>query len=150
MRLVTAVGDVTGDGFPDLMAATQSGELRVYPSNGTSGFGKRLVRGRTPEGTDQVGVGRWAGDAAQTSALRRSDGTLWLLAQDGSLVKQLASGVGGRFDWVRGIGDLDGDKRADLVLRERTSGQLFMRPGRKGKFGPVRRLGVGLGGYDLG
>ncbi len=148
MRLVTPVGDVTGDGYPDLMATTASGALRIYPSNGTSGFAKRVDTGRTVEASDQVSVGSWGG-ATPRSAVRRTDGTLWLLSPDGVLAEQLAAGLE-RYDWVRGLGDLDGDGRADLVVRERGSGDLYLLPGQPQSFGSPRLIGDGFDRYDLG
>src|SRR3712207_8808216 len=38
MTLVAPVGDLTGDGLPDLMARNAAGVDRVFPSDGRTGF----------------------------------------------------------------------------------------------------------------
>jgi len=68
---LTAVGDMTGDGFPDLIGQPRKGVMRVYPGKGLAGFKKSYpVYGTISAGTP-IGVGRWNGDGAPDSLLRR-------------------------------------------------------------------------------
>ena len=78
-----AVGDITGDGYPDLMGQPRGGSMRIYPSNGATGF--RAATWRTPRVTadQQLGVGLWNGDGSPDSLVRRSDGSLVLYPGNG-------------------------------------------------------------------
>jgi hypothetical protein len=53
------------------------------------------------------------------------------------------------YDWVIGAGDVDRDGHADLIVREKATGYLWLLPGEATGFGPRRLLGEGMGGYDL-
>ncbi len=145
---IAAVGDATGDGNPDLVGRAADGTDRVYPGDGGTGFSASYVARSTVPGRTQVGVGFWDDDETPDTALRRTDGTLWTwLSHDGA-TEEVATGLR-RYDWVRGLGDLDGDGRADLVVRTRSSGDLYLLPGRKSGFAPRRFMAAGFGGYDL-
>ena len=45
MSGLTAVGDVTGDGFPDLIGTPSGGKLSVWPGNGSSFSAAAPVKG---------------------------------------------------------------------------------------------------------
>ena len=149
VQSVTPIGDATGDGFPDVMIQGGKGDHRLVPSDGKAGFGPRQSIAAPTDVLDQVGLDDWDGDAGPDAGVRRSDGTLWLLGKDGEPSGRLASDME-RFDWVRGLGDLDGDGRSDLVGRDRSSGDLFLMTGRKARFAPPRLIAAGFGRYDLG
>jgi hypothetical protein len=144
---IAAVGDVNGDGNPDLVGRAADGSDRIYPGNGTSGFKASYVARTVVPGKTQVGVGLWDSDTTPDTALRRTDGTLWLWLSDQSETEQVLDGMR-RYDWVRGLGDLDGDERADLVVRVRGTGDLYLLPGQRTGFGPRRFIGSGFSGYD--
>jgi hypothetical protein len=154
VRLLTAVGDITGDGFPDLMGQPAKGAMRIYPGNGRTGFRPGYVARSKLSATDQVGVGLWSADGSPDSLFRRSDG---------SLVVQRGNGPGGltgslsqvgtksnRFDWLVGAGDVDGDGRADLLARVARNGRQVLLPGTATGFGPQRYVADGFDRYDLG
>ena len=147
VSMVTAVGDVTGDGRPDLMGRVGDDSHRVYPGDGRTGFGTPFVVRSSTMGYSQVNLGRWDGDDITDTAVRRADGTLWLWSSERSTPVQIAGGLR-RYDWVRGLGDLDGDDRADLVVRTRRTGALYLLPGRPDGFAPRRLIAGGYGGYD--
>ena len=150
---VTAAGDVTGDGYPDLMGRDSSGDVRVHPSNGSTGFRESYVAFSSIDGERQVGVGLLDGDSAPDTVVRRSDGTLWLYSGNGAgglaSSRQVGSGAG-RYDWLRGLGQVNGSGRSDLVARSRETGKLWLLPGTRTGFGDRRLIGPGFDVYDLG
>ena len=44
VALIAAVGDMTGDGYPDLMGQPSRRPMRIYPGNGGTGFREQLRR----------------------------------------------------------------------------------------------------------
>ena len=85
-----AVGDVTGDGVPDLAGTPSGGSARVYPGNGSGGFGtsyvakgpKNLAREVASSKYDWLlPLGDIDGNGAKDVLVRaRKSGTLWLLS----------------------------------------------------------------------
>ena len=153
-RLVAAVGDVTGDGYPDLMAQPGGGTIRIYPSNRRTGFARSFAARSAVPGTALVGPGLWTKDGAPDSLVRREDGSLWLYRGNGpGGLTGSATQVGGkarRYDAMIGAGDVDGDGRPDLIARQRATGDLWLLPGAKGlRFGTRRLIATGFGRYDL-
>jgi hypothetical protein len=150
---LTAVGDMTGDGFPDLIGQPRGGVLRVYPGRGTAGLKKSYpVYGAVAEGTP-IGVGRWDGDGAPDSLLRRGR-SLSLLHGNGpgglhspSKLKVDLS----PYDWVIGVSDLQakGLGHPDLIVRRKSDGRLYALPGTASGVRDPIYLGSGFGGYDL-
>ncbi len=150
---LTAVGDMTGDGWPDLVAQRRGGVLRVYPGKGTAGLKKSYpVYGALAQGTP-IGIGRWNADGAPDSLLRRG-GTLSLLHGNGPGGLHSPSKLKADltpYDWVIGVSDLQTKVTGhpDLIVRKKSDGRLYALPGTaSGVQGPVY-LGSGFGGYDL-
>ena len=150
--LVAAVGDVTGDGFPDLMGRYDGGDLRVYPGDGSTGFTSSFVAHSAVAADSQAGMGLADADGAPDTLLRRSDGTLWLWSGNGpgglTAGRQVGSGAG-RYDWFLGNGDADGDGRGDVLARAEATGWLWLLPWEGAGFGERRLVGAGFEGYDL-
>ena len=152
VNTVAAVGDMTGDGYPDLVGR-YGGYWRVYPSNGRTGFKQSYVIHSDFEATRMAGVGLWDDDGTPDVVVRHRDGTLWEWSSNGPGGLTSTTKVGGganRYDWLAGLGDLDGNGLADLVGRDRKTGGLYLIPHEKDGFGPRRLIGSGLAGYDLG
>jgi hypothetical protein len=153
VKLAAAVGDITGDGYPDLMGQPSGGAMRVYPGNGSTGFKTSFVAHRALSSTDQVGVGLWDADGSPDSLLKRSDGTLVVYAGNGpggltDTVKKVGTQAG-KYDWMVGAGDVDGDGRADVLARQRTNGRLWLLPGTTTGLGQRRFVADGFAKYDL-
>lgn len=148
VKHVTAVGDVTGDGKPDL-AGKQAGTYRIFHGNGTGRFRTTTDLSVDFKPTGLVNLGLWDGDKFPDLGFRRKNGTLWFVPRDGGKAVQVAKNLK-RYDWLRGLGDLDGDGRSDLVVRARSGGDLFLLRGQANGFGPRRIIGTGFDRYDLG
>ncbi|WP_395693800.1 FG-GAP-like repeat-containing protein [Nocardioides sp.] len=149
--LLAAVGDMTGDGWPDLMGEPRGGDMRIYPGAGLRGLRpsyeahSRIVAGR------QVAVGRWDGDGAPDSLLRSGNRlTLYPGNGPGGLTSPRSMSVDvSPYDWVIGVSDVQLRGHADVIVRDRASGSLWVLPGTTSGFGTRRFLAGGMGGYDL-
>ncbi len=122
---VVAVGDVNGDGKPDLVVANYSGHI-VDPSgdaltfllgNGHGNFrlGPRIATGRAP---GDVAVGDVDGDGVADAVVANSGSGVVTVAFGGpdglSPSRTVRVPVGGQF-WHILLADFDGNRRADLV-----------------------------------
>ena len=148
---LAAVGDMTGDGFPDLLGQPRKGVMMIYPGRGLPGLRKAYPAYRAIDGGSQIGVGRWNDDGAPDSLVRRG-GTLTLYAGNGpgglSSPKKLPVDVS-RYDWVIGVSDLRLTGHPDLIVRQRNTGRIYALQGTTKGVLPPLYLGEGLGGYDL-
>ncbi|QLQ11308.1 MAG: VCBS repeat-containing protein [Nocardioidaceae bacterium] len=99
----------------------------------------------------QVPMGLWDGDGAPDTLLFTSDGKALLYPGNGpggmTSGKQIASGIKG-YNWVLGLGDLDGNGRSDLLVRDK-AGVLWILPGTKSGFADKQFIASGFSGYDL-
>ena len=53
------------------------------------------------------------------------------------------------YSWVLGVGDAQRNGHADLIVREKATGDLYLLPGTSTGFRSRIYLGPGFGGYDL-
>ncbi|MER7515648.1 FG-GAP-like repeat-containing protein [Streptomyces sp. NPDC126499] len=138
---VSAVGDLTGDGRPDLLAreATGAGTLWIYPGAGAGRFGARVDNGGWAAMAQVSGVGDVTGDGrADVAAVEKSTGTLWIYPgqTNGHLGARVDNGGGWNTLRIAGSRDLTGDGRGDLLAVEKTTGTLWVYPGQSnGHFG---------------
>lgn len=152
VRLLTAAGDVTGDGWPDLMGQPANGGMRIYPGRGAQGLASSYVAHSALSGTGQLGVGRWDSDGAPDTLFREGDR---LRHRPGNGPGGITSGGGliqgsvAAYDRLVGVSDLTSGGHADLLARDRAQGGLWMLPGSKDKLGKRRYLGGGWEAYDL-
>ena len=145
---ITAVGDVTGDRLPDLMARTSDGLYRLYPGDGRRGLRAGIPMRRPVEGRIRVTVGRWDADRVPDTVVRRRDGSLWLYGTVRRSPRQIASGFGG-YTWLLGLGDMNGDGRPDLIGRRGATGDVKLIPGTARGFGSPRTLATSFERFDL-
>jgi hypothetical protein len=151
VRLLEVVGDMTGDGWPDLMGQPAGGDMRIYPGRGAQPLGPSYVAHSALSGTRQLGVGRWDADGAPDTLVRRGDD---LLVYTGNGPGGL---TGGRslsldlsdYDLVTGIPDATLRDRPDLVVRERATGRLLLVQSRANGFRAPRVIADGAEAYDL-
>lgn len=152
--LLAAVGDVTGDGWPDLMGKPSgSATMRIYPGVGLNGFRASYVGYGNVQGNRQVPVGLWDGDGAPDTMVRKGAAlTLYRGNGPGGLVgsRAVPLNVGG-FDWVVGISDVRLTGHPDLVVRSKTDKRLYLVEGTATSFAAPVLLGGGsaLGAYNM-
>ena len=141
-----AVGDVSGDGKPDVVVANlNANTVSVLRGNGTGGFG---TREDFPTGTGpaSVAVGDLSGDGKPDIAVENSSAnTVSVLLGDG------AGGFGAKTDLASGavpfsvvIGDVSGDGKLDLAAANWSSSTVSVMPGDGfGGFGAKTDIGTG-------
>ena len=152
VAMLAGVGDMTGDGWPDLMGQPAGGDIRIYPGAGTAGLKPSYVAHSRISAGEQVPVGRWNADGAPDS-LFRSGGSLTLYPGNGpgglTDPQQLTGGSLSAYDWVVGISDAGLTGHPDLVVREKATGNLYLLQGTATGLQPRRLLASGMGAYDL-
>ncbi|MCW2814631.1 MAG: N-acetylmuramoyl-L-alanine amidase, family 2 [Nocardioides sp.] len=151
VSLLAAVGDMTGDGWPDLMGQPAGGDMRIYPGRGAKGLAASYVAYSTITASQQIPVGLWDDDGAP-DVLTRSGSKLTLHPGNGP------GGLTGgrtlsidmtRYDQVVGVSDMDLTGHPDLLARVRATGQLVVLPGSATAFGAPVNVGGGYQYFDL-
>ncbi|MDD9377624.1 VCBS repeat domain-containing M23 family metallopeptidase [Streptomyces sp. ZAF1911] len=146
---LTAVGDLTGDGKPDLLAreGTDSKTLWLYPGLGNGRFGTRIDNGGWGSINQISGVGDVTGDSrADVLAVEKSTGKLWVYPgqTNGHLGARVDNGAGWNDMRIAGTEDLNGDGKGDLLAMETETGKFFLYPGQSnGHFGNRVQIGTG-------
>jgi hypothetical protein len=156
-------GDLTGDGKADLAAVDAAGIMWVYPGKGyvydpSSGgtrsktlFGARFKVGPGwSKFTSIIRHGDFNGDGKQDVLTRGATGNLSLYTGTGKTPgvvsgKGLAAGTGWNgFNSITGAGDLNGDKRDD-VLAQKPNGDLMLYTGTNLPSHPFAARGTRVG-----
>jgi len=131
---VAGVGDFDGDGKTDILwRNTVTGQNYLYPMDGlaikpTEGY----LRTAADTTWQVVGIGDFDGDGKADIVWRNSSsGENYLYPMDGTTIKASEGFIRSVADttWqVAGIGDFDGDGKADIVWRNSASGQNYLYP----------------------
>jgi hypothetical protein len=147
--VLTAPGDLTGDGRVDLLARKAStGDIYVFANDG---HGKLLagkkIRSAWTTYTHIVGAGDLNGDGIGDVLARRKDGTLFRYEGkgDGTLKDRVTvfTAWGASYTTLVGVGDITGDGLNDLVVRD-GSGRLFRNDGKgNGSFTSRTQIATG-------
>ncbi|GAB7004221.1 hypothetical protein JCM18899A_16930 [Nocardioides sp. AN3] len=151
VTLLSAAGDMNGDGQMDLVGQTGQ-KMYVYKGNGATGLSGYFQAYGAVAGQSQTAGGTW--DANKTpDVLVRNGDALQLYPGNGpaGLTTPRTLGVSlAPYDWVIGVGALDVTGHADLVVRNRADGSLWTLQGNTdGSLQAPKLLGSGFGGYDL-
>jgi hypothetical protein len=129
---VAGIGDFDGDGKADILWRNSvTGENYLYPMNGLS---IKATEGSVRTVTDQnwqvAGIGDFDGDGKADVLWRHATlGQNYIYFMDGTTIKPSEGFIRAVPDlnWqVKGVGDFDGDGKADIVWRNSTSGQNYL------------------------
>jgi VCBS repeat protein len=161
---VAGIGDFDGDGKDDILWRNSvTGENYLYPMDGRS---IKATEGYVRTVADQswriAGIGDFDGDGKADVLWRHAaSGQNYIYFMDGITIKPSEGFIRTVADlnWqVKGIGDFDGDGKADIVWRNSASGQnyLYLMDGRviKPTEGSLRTIAdlnwqiVAVGDYD--
>ncbi|MEU0270667.1 FG-GAP-like repeat-containing protein [Streptomyces sp. NPDC006307] len=141
-------GDRNGDGAEDIVARDTAGALWMYPGNGTGGLKRRVQIGTGWQSLKHLtAVGDFNGDGSKGDLVSTdSTGALWLhpARAAGTVGPRQKIGSSGwqSMTALVGAGDMNGDRRNDLVARD-SSGNLWLYPGRgTGTLGPRKLIGT--------
>lgn len=118
-NLVPGVGDLTGDGAPDV-AAVAGTSLLLYHGDGRGGWSGSSSLGNWPAGARLVTLGDFNRDGLRDLGRVNADGTFWLLpgTAAGGVGDPVAIGNGwAGFTAIVGALDFDGDGYADVIAR---------------------------------
>ena len=151
---ILGVGDWDGDGIPDLIARTPSGDMYLYKGLG----GGRIDPTPTLLATgwdsfDQIiGPVDWNGDGLPDLIARKPDGTMWIAygRRNHTLAtpQEMPHTAGwDNYSTILSVGDWSGNGRHDLIAR-RADGSLWVFPGNGASFGSPFTIGVNWNTYS--
>ncbi|GGV97350.1 FG-GAP repeat domain-containing protein [Streptomyces narbonensis] len=149
---LTAGGDMSGDGRPDLLATDKTGVLWLYKGTGsaTAPFSKAVrIGGGWGVYNKITATGNIGGGPAGDLIARDTSGELWLYLGKGDGTFTGRTRIDTGWDWfhdIVAVGDANRDGRNDLVVSHRgegTAGRLFLFPGTgdwRAPFSPVESV----------
>ncbi|WP_408896338.1 N-acetylmuramoyl-L-alanine amidase [Nocardioides sp. R1-1] len=126
VKMLAAVGDVTGDKLPDLMGQPKGGQMQVYPGAGAAGFQAPVAAAGSVPGKRLLPVGRWNKDGAPDALVSNGSAlTLYtgILPGGWSGAKSMKSGASG-YDWVIGLGPMASGGKV-VIVRNKTTRAVY-------------------------
>ncbi|MDG4535135.1 VCBS repeat-containing protein [Streptomyces sp. AV19] len=150
-------GNLGGSRDSDLLARDKSGVLWVYKADIIGKLSARKkVGGGWGQFTQITGRGDLNGDGRTDIVARDKKGVLWLYKGTGDINKPFAgrskvSGGWNKYNLLVATGDVDGDRRSDLLARDKGGVMwLFKGTGKQAApFGAPVKLGGGWNEYRL-
>jgi hypothetical protein len=151
VKLLAAVGDMTGDGWPDLVGQPDGRSMLIYPGSGVDGLKPSYAAYRRIKAGAQVPVGRWDADGAPDSLFRSGKRiTLYPGNGPGGFTGARALKLNmKKYDWMVGVGDMGVNGHSGVVVREKKTGYLWLLPATTAGFSSRIFLAQGYKGYDL-
>ena len=131
---VAGIGDFDGDGKDDILWRNgTTGENYIYPMDGLAIMpSEGYLRTVAVQSWQVAGIGDFDGDGKSDILWRNSStGENYLYLMDGTSIKPTEGFLRtvADLDWkVAGVGDFDGDGKADIVWRNSASGQNYLYP----------------------
>jgi len=153
MKELTAIGDLTGDGYPDLLAVSPGKNLYLYAGRpGAKLAAPKLVGNGWGNKSELAGAGDFNRDGVPDLAARlNDDGGLYLwTGRKGGFTGtrlRLATSVTDLRDLV-GIGDFDRDGYPDLMAVNKSNGGLMLLRGAGTTVRAGVRVASGYGGMS--
>ena len=134
----TEPGDLTGDGFNDVIGVSSTGALTLAPGTGTGRLLARQSRSPGFGGFKPMVIEDWTGDGcADLVAYTPADGHIHALPVTGDLeiadFVDIADFTGWTVTGIAALGDFTGDDNNDLLVRANevggTKGQMWLLAG---------------------
>ncbi|MFC3494499.1 FG-GAP repeat domain-containing protein [Glycomyces rhizosphaerae] len=155
MTLLETAGDLTSDGFSDLLARDSSGNLYAYPGNGTTAGAvpRILIGGGWNTMSAVVGGQDFNGDG-RTDVVAREKSTGYLYFYPGLGTGKVGSRVKVGIGWnamreLTSVGDLNHDGHADVLAIRGSDNCLYFYGGRgTGTLKPAVQIGCGFSGIQ--
>ncbi|WP_369030158.1 FG-GAP-like repeat-containing protein [Streptomyces adonidis] len=143
-----------GDGVGDLLTLSANGTLTVQRGTGTGTLGAKITGTGWPTSAKFVPYGDLSGDRCNDVLVRLSNGALRAYrpacgkaATPSTPYTALGTGWN-QYDVLTSPGDVDGDRRPDLVARQASTGDVFLFKGTAtGKLSARVKVGARWTGY---
>ncbi|NEC84770.1 FG-GAP-like repeat-containing protein [Streptomyces sp. SID12501] len=142
------------DGVGDVLTLSTNGTLTVQRGTGTGTLGAKVTGAGWPTTAKFVPYGDLSGDRCNDVLVRAADGTLRAYrpacgkaATPSTPYTSLGTGWN-QYDVLTSPGDVDGDRRPDLVARQTSTGDVFLFKGTStGKLSARTKVGSRWTGY---